>query len=78
MIPDIETIVDDLADGTITKQQAVAWLHAHAENAGEDWRDHCALYAMQGMLANNWNQNYSDWAEHAYKMADAMMKARSA
>jgi hypothetical protein len=78
LIPTIETIVEDLASGLITKQQAIAWLHAHAEDAGSDLRDHFATHAMQGMLANKWNQNYPDWAEHAYKMADAMLAARSA
>lgn len=78
MIPTIETIVEDLAAGTISKQQAIAWLHAHAADAANDLRDHFAALAMQGMLANNWNTNYADWAEHAYKMADAMLAARSA
>lgn len=76
MIPDIETIVEDLHEGKITKSQAISWLHAHAENACEDLRDHFAGLASQGMLANRFNTNYSDWAEHAYKMADAMLIAR--
>ena len=78
MIPTIETIVEDLADGTITKQQAIAWLHAHAEDAVSDLRDHFAALAMQGMLANKWNANYAEWADHAYQMADAMLAARNA
>lgn len=43
----------------------------------EKLRDKIAIAAMQGMLANNRNTNYSDWAKHAYLMADAMLKARS-
>ena len=78
MIPTIETIVEDIAAGTISKQQAIVWLHAHVSDAASDLRDHFAAQAMQGMMANNWNTNYADWAKHAYKMADSMMKARSA
>lgn len=78
MIPTIETIVSDLACGKITQQRAVTWLHAHAEDAGRDLRDHFAAMAMQGMMANKWNTNYADWAVHAYKMADEMLIARKA
>lgn len=39
-------------------------------------RDYFAAKAMQGMMAKKWNTNYSDWAKHAYMMADAMLEAR--
>ncbi len=43
---------------------------------GMSLRDHFAGLAMQGMMANNWNQSYVLWAHHAYMMADAMIEAR--
>lgn len=43
---------------------------------GMTLRDYFAAKAMQGMMANRWNENYAAWAEHAYMMADAMMEAR--
>ena len=44
--------------------------------AGMTLRDYFAAKAMQGMVAGNWNTNYDDWAKHAYRLADAMIKAR--
>ena len=44
--------------------------------AVEKLRDKIAIAAMQGMLANNWNRNYADWADHAYQMADAMLREK--
>jgi len=43
---------------------------------GMSLRDYFAAKAIQGMMANNWNTNYDDWAKHAYRLADAMIKAR--
>ena len=43
---------------------------------GMSLRDYFAAKAMQGMMAGNWNTNYDDWARHAYRLADAMIKAR--
>ena len=43
---------------------------------GMTLRDYFAAKAMQGMMAGNWNTNYDDWARHAYRLADAMIKAR--
>lgn len=40
---------------------------------GMTLRDYFAAHAMQGMMANQWNTNYKDWADHAYQMADAML-----
>ena len=76
MIPTIETIVDDLAAGLITKHQAVTWLHAHAEDGGSDLRDHFAAQALIGW--GEYEGTVHEAAKAAYKMADAMMKARSA
>jgi hypothetical protein len=44
---------------------------------GMTLRDYFAGKAMQGMLANKWNQNYDSWAQHAYMMADAMITERA-
>ena len=53
MIPSIETIVEDLVAGKITKSQAVTWLSAHAEYAARDLRDDFAAAALQGLVASN-------------------------
>ena len=45
-------------------------------NGGMSLRDYFAAKAMQGMMAGNWNTNYDAWAEHAYQLADAMLRAR--
>ena len=50
--------------------------HAHDGHNGLSLRDYFAAKAMQGMMAGNWNTNYDDWAKHAYRLADAMIKAR--
>lgn len=33
MIPDIESIVDGLIDGTITKEEAIRWIQIHLNAA---------------------------------------------
>lgn len=79
MIPSIEIIVEGICDGTITKSQAVTWLHAHAEGAANDLRDHFAGLAMQGIISQQ------DWvtfenaavAEWSYAQADAMIEIRN-
>lgn len=85
MIPTIETIVEDLAAGKITKQQAIAWLHRHAEDAGRCLRDDFAAAALQGLIASEQmltvaTQSHKplgdELAQGAYEMADAMLKAR--
>lgn len=78
MIPTIESIVEGLCDGTVTKTQAVTWLHAHAEGAVNELRDRFAGLAMQGIISQQ------DWAtfenapiaEWAYDQADAMIDVR--
>lgn len=64
----------------------VAWADEHPaqpEPRPKDLRDEFAMVVMQGILSNpdcmlenkKWEQVY---AEHAYTLADAMMKAREA
>ena len=44
---------------------------------GMDLRDYFAAKAMQGIMSKEYfDGSYSEVAEYAYKMADAMMKAR--
>lgn len=60
----------------------------HAIHNGMTLRDYFAAKALQGMFANpedgheNYDLNYEDYTKEiarcAYKMADAMMKAREA
>lgn len=79
MIPSIETIVEDLAAGTITKAQAITWLYMHAEGAANDLRDMFAGQALAGWRANP-NGKYTthaDAAEEAYRYADAMLTERA-
>jgi hypothetical protein len=91
MIPSIETIVEDLYARTITRQQAIGWLHQHAEHAGRDLRDEFAEFALQGWLANpsSWEPTQADKSVEsfdnmtevsalaAYKFADAMLIERN-
>lgn len=81
MIPSIETIVEDLVAGKITKSQAVTWLHAHAEGAANDLRDQFAAAALPELIREALDLNHVKWdatAGHAYIIADAMMEARKA
>lgn len=85
MIPTIETIVEDLLAGTISKQQALAWLFQHAEDAGRDLRDDFAAAALAGLLPRRWGNDdgvlpsniHELWAKGAYQTADAMLKERT-
>jgi len=43
---------------------------------GMDLRDYFAAKAMQGLLASDVSASADAFAEKAYEMADAMMKAR--
>lgn len=83
MIPTIETIVEDLAAGTITKQQAIAWLNQHAEDAGFDLRDTFAAAAMPVVAAGMHDTPRREGitagqhvAEIAYAIAERMMAER--
>ena len=49
---------------------------AYIQDDGMTLRDYFAARAMQSMLNNS--SNYESVAKYAYKMADAMMKAREA
>ena len=73
MIPSIETIVEDLLSGVVSKNQAIAWLYAHSQGVANDLRDHFAAQALVG-----WNKTAPcvESAKSAYEMADAMMAAR--
>jgi hypothetical protein len=79
MIPTIETIVEDLLAGAITKQQALAWLHQHAEDAFRDLRDEFAMHAMAGALGGVPGQHLAPTAlaQDSYQHADAMLKERA-
>jgi len=78
MIPTIETIVEDLAERKITKQQAIAWLNQHAEGAANDLRDHFAAMAMQAIASceDTDFDTYELRAEFAYRQADTMLITR--
>lgn len=85
MIPTIEQIIEDLLAGAITKQQAVGWLHQHAEDAGRWLRDDFAAAALTGFLANSFNDGENKPLSHAgrneiasmaYAQADAMLARR--
>lgn len=80
MIPSIETIVEDVVAGRITKSQAVTWLYAHAEGAANELRDHFAASALPTVINLSHNRDGS-WdavaaSVAAYAVADAMMEAR--
>ena len=47
-------------------------------NDGMTLRDYFAAKAMQGLLASEVHAPLEDFAATAYKMADAMLKAREA
>ena len=93
MIPTIESIVEGICDGTITKSQAVSWIYQHAEDAHRELRDEFAMSAMQGIVANDsimettarsvkgmGNQTYetnSHVARWSYALADALIAERN-
>jgi hypothetical protein len=82
VIPTIEQIIEDLLSGTITKQQAIGWLHQHAAEAGRWLRDDFAAAALNGLCTAQeqdgaWQYGGNELvAETAYKIADEMLKAR--
>lgn len=84
MIPTIETIIEDLLAGKISKAQAVSWLYVHAEDAGSSLRDDFAGQAMQAMITKSNGQDTTGGkkgvplvAQYAYEYADAMLAERS-
>lgn len=81
MIPTIETIVEDVLAGRITRQQAIEWLHQHAEQAGRDLRDEFAVMALtaaaQDERDNPTSKTYEAVAIRAYHYADAMIAQRN-
>jgi len=86
VIPSIETIVEDLTAGKITKSQAVTWLYVHAEGATNEVRDYFAAAALQGLIASPDRRTCMEGipsneipnieSKLAYKFADAMLDAR--
>jgi hypothetical protein len=51
--------------------------NGHSTNQdGMDLRDYFAAKAMQGLLASEVFASKTEFAERAYEVADAMMKAR--
>jgi hypothetical protein len=84
VIPGIAEILHMLLSGQIDEQQAQAWIERHVELAGEmdGLRDHFAGEALKTVTAYpecdvaTWAP--SDFATHAYAIADAMLKEREA
>ena len=80
MIPSIETIVEDLLSGVITKQRAITWLYQHAEDASYEMRDSFACAALASIQADYSRRDFNpipQVATRAYELADAMMAERS-
>jgi len=79
VIPTIETIVEDLMEGKITKQQALAWLYQHAEDACASLRDDFAASVIGSLVVSDIRQDFTTEqdATYAYSVADAMMDART-
>ena len=80
MIPTIETIVEDLIAGKITKSQAVTWLLQHAEDARRDLRDYFAAKALAGICGDGIPGSHhmpEVTARAAYDYADAMLAKRT-
>lgn len=83
MIPGIEDILRMLLAGQIDQAQAQAWIERHIEMAGEvdGLRDHFAGEALKTVAAYpecdvaTWAP--SDFATHAYAIADAMLIAKA-
>ena len=51
--------------------------YTHSDYSGMTLRDYFAAKAMQNVFMTGGNESERDYiAEHAYKMADAMLKAR--
>lgn len=65
MIPTIETIVEELIAGTMSKLEAIGWLHAHAEDAGQDLRDAVAMSA-------GWLHAHAEDAEKGQIMSEEL------
>ena len=47
------------------------------DQTGMTLRDYFAAKAMQGLLSSDVNAKLEDFAKQSYKVADAMIKARS-
>jgi hypothetical protein len=82
MIPAIETIIEELLAGNVTKSQVITWLHMHAEDAGRELRDDFAGQALAGLIGGALAEgldypNYENAATYAYAYADSMLAHRA-
>ena len=82
MIPTIEEILVKLANGDMSIDDADHWIRQHIANAEDTGhlRDLYAGLAMQGCVAATPAEIQIDethLAKWSYKMADAMMEART-
>jgi phosphoserine phosphatase len=50
VIPTVDNIVDGLIAGTMNRDEAISWIHAHIDGAQD--RDELAALAMNGLMAN--------------------------
>jgi hypothetical protein len=81
MIPGIDEILAMLMNDEIDIEQANTWIRAHLASAEDTahLRDLFAGLAMQGDMTQGIHESdFQETAARAYKMADDMMKARSA
>lgn len=85
MIPTIEQICKDLFAARITVDQAIAWLHQHADGTASELRDAFAAAALTGFLSNSFSDGVNkplshatalEMAELSYRQADEMLKRR--
>lgn len=85
MMPTIETIVEDVMIGTISKPQAVGLLHQHAADACRTLRDDFAAAAIGSIVRLNTEITKRqktffptpEMAKAAYEIADAMLLERT-
>lgn len=77
--------MEPFGEGMTLRQYAAIKLRV--PDSGDEWldemirkslRDYFAAKAMQGMVTAEYERRSSpdDWARHAYRVADAMLKAR--
>jgi hypothetical protein len=78
VIPTVDNIVDGLIAGTMNRDEAISWIHAHIDAAQD--RDELAALAMNGLMGTrDWDATLTPAAEiaqRAYNVADAMIKAK--
>lgn len=80
MIPDIEDIVDGLIAGTMSREQALQWLSAHMQMAGDDESlvDGFAMGIIEGVHANRGRTSEeSHLCAYAWRLARRMVETRA-